>query len=95
MSLKSPLTSSAALVAATTGFAAVEARSKPPASEPLAYSVREVLDRVPISRGHLYAEIAVGKLVVTKIGTRTLFTPQAALRNWLAGGSEQRPRQGS
>ena len=47
------------------------------ALKPLAYSVKQVLDLVPISRSQLYVEIAAGKLTVTKIGARTLFTPQA------------------
>jgi hypothetical protein len=54
----------------------------------LAYSVKQVLDLVPISRAQLYVEIASGKLIPTKIGARTLFTPQA-LEAWLAGGAEQ------
>jgi hypothetical protein len=54
----------------------------------LAYSVKQVLDLVPISRAQLYVEIAAGKLTVTKIGARTLFTPQA-LEAWLADGAER------
>jgi excisionase family DNA binding protein len=61
---------------------------EPSALKPLAYSVKQVLELVPISRGHLYDEIAAGNLTPTKIGARTLFTPQA-LEAWLAGGAEQ------
>ena len=57
-------------------------------SEPLAYTIKQVLQRVPISRGHLYNETAAGRLIATKIGARTLFTPQA-LENWLAGGAKR------
>jgi hypothetical protein len=60
----------------------------PLAPKPLAYSVKQVLDLVPISRAQLYVEIAAGKLIPTKIGARTLFTPQA-LEAWLAGGAER------
>jgi hypothetical protein len=60
----------------------------PSALKPLAYSVKQVLDLVPISRAQLYVEIAAGKLIPTKIGARTLFTPQA-LEAWLAGGAER------
>ena len=63
-------------------------RLKTSASERLAYTVNEVLERVPISRGHLHNEIAAGRLIVTKIGSRTLVTPQA-LEHWLAAGAEQ------
>lgn len=58
------------------------------ALKPLAYSVEQVLVLVPISRAKLYLEIAAGKLIPTKIGARTLFTPQA-LEAWLAGGAER------
>jgi excisionase family DNA binding protein len=63
-------------------------RLKTSASERLAYTVNEVLERVPVSRSHLYNEIAAGRLIATKIGARTLFTPQA-LENWLAAGAER------
>jgi excisionase family DNA binding protein len=63
-------------------------RLKTSASERLAYTVNEVLERVPVSRSHLYNEIAAGRLIASKSGRRTLFTPQA-LENWLAGGAER------
>jgi excisionase family DNA binding protein len=66
----------------------MSAVSEPSAFEPLAYTIKQVLDRVPISRGHLYNEIAAGRLIATKIGARTLFTPQA-LEAWLAAGAVQ------
>jgi hypothetical protein len=66
----------------------LSAVSEPSAFEPLAYTVKQVLERVPISRSELYKEIGAGRLIVTKIGARTLFTPQA-LENWLAAGAVQ------
>lgn len=58
------------------------------ALKPLAYSVKQVLYLVPISRSHLYDEINARNLIPTKIGGRTLFTAQA-LESWLASGVER------
>ena len=51
-------------------------------SELRAYSVAQVLDRVPIGRTKLYEEIREGRLRTCKIGTWTLVTA-GALRDWL------------
>ena len=55
------------------------------AFEPLAYTVKQVLDRVPISRSHLYGEITAGRLVATKIGDRTIFLA-GDVDDWLNTG---------
>ena len=47
-----------------------------------AYSVSEVLDRVPIGRTKLYEEIRNGHLLTIKKGSRTLITAKA-FHDWL------------
>ena len=55
-----------------------------PATEmPVAYSVKEAVNRLGISRATLYREIAAGRLQAVKCGKRTLITPEAE-RAWLA-----------
>lgn len=54
-----------------------------PAAEPLAYSVQEVLQILPIGRSMFYAEVAAGRLKVFHIGRRTFVLPEV-LREYVA-----------
>ncbi len=49
-----------------------------------AFSINDVLERVPIGRTALYEQIKLGRLRIKKVGNRTLITAKA-LRDWLYG----------
>lgn len=52
--------------------------------EPIALSIREVLDRIPIGRTSLYGAIGRGELIARKIERRTIIL-ESDLRAWLQG----------
>lgn len=58
-----------------------------------AYSISEILDKVPFGRTRLYTEITLGNLVVRKVGRRTLVLA-ADLRRFLEGLPAVTPRKG-
>ncbi len=72
----------------------VAAEAAPPKSEPLAYTINELVERGPFSRGFLYGEIRAERLVVHKAGSKTIITPEN-FRAWMAalpqGTAPERP----
>jgi excisionase family DNA binding protein len=48
----------------------------------LAYSIKQLARATSLGRSHLYAEIAAGRLVASKIGRRTAITKKNAMA-WL------------
>lgn len=52
--------------------------------EPLAVSIPEACRITSIKRSSLYRELAAGRIVAVKVGSRSLI-PMESLRNWLKG----------
>ncbi len=53
-----------------------------PKVAPLAYTIDQIVELVPIGRTSIFAEIKSGRLEARKIGKRTIITAQA-LRTYL------------
>ncbi len=54
--------------------------------EKLAYSIRQACQVSSLSRSAIYSHIAAGRLVVVRVGGRTLI-PADALRAFIKGGA--------